>query len=74
MFLSLIHSVGKRDAPVGFFSVTISIFPIHAGTPSETREAGVCIDIFSAHILNVPFLLQYVHRTNGSVLHSNREH
>ena len=29
---------------------------------------------FSAHILNVQFLLQYVHRTNGSVLHSNMEH
>ena len=41
MFLSLIHSVGKRDAPVGFFLVTISMFPIHAGTPSETREAVV---------------------------------
>ena len=46
MFSSLIHSVGKRDAPVGFFSVTISMFPIHAGTPSETREAVVSLTFF----------------------------
>ena len=39
MFLSLIRF--RWDAPVRFFLVTISMFPIHAGTPSETREAGI---------------------------------
>ena len=44
MFSSLIRF--RSDAPVGFFPVTISIFPIHAGTlQKHARQAS--LDIFS---------------------------